>query len=157
MRWTDINWQKGYIDLKKQLLHINQKYVFVELKTQKATRKIYLDEGLIRELRDWKIYQEFYAEMLGDKFNNENNLLFTNTFGGPVNVQNFKRRYYFKMLAAAGIKKGFNIHSMRHPYVKHTTKKYNSEKQKTQATKMDLIAWVFRFCIFNYSKRSWIL
>ena len=36
-------------------------------------------------------------------------------------------------------------------------KKYNSEKQKTQATKMDLIAWVFRFCIFNYSKRSWIL
>ena len=116
LRWTDINWQKGYIDLKKQLLHINQKYVFVELKTQKATRKIYLDEGLIRELRDWKIYQEFYAEMLGDKFNNENNLLFTNTFGGPVNVQNFKRRYYFKMLAAAGIKKGFNIHSMRHTH-----------------------------------------
>ena len=54
--------------------------------------------------------------MLGDKFNNENNLLFTNTFGGPVNVQNFKRRYYFKMLAAAGIKKGFNIHSMRHTH-----------------------------------------
>ena len=46
---------------------------------------------------------------------------------------------------------------LRHPYVKHTTKKYNSEKQKTQATKMDLIAWVFRFCTFNYSKRSWIL
>ena len=37
------------------------------------------------------------------------------------------------------------FHDLRHPYVKHTTKKYNSEKQKTQATKMDLIAWVFRF------------
>ena len=49
------------------------------------------------------------------------------------------------------------IHKLRHPYVKHTTKKYNSEKQKTQATKIDLIAWVFRFCIFNYSKRSWTL
>ena len=49
------------------------------------------------------------------------------------------------------------FHDLRHPYVKHTTKKYNSEKQKTQATKMDLIAWVFRFCIFNYSKRSWTL
>ena len=49
------------------------------------------------------------------------------------------------------------FHGLRHPYVKHTTKKYNSEKQKTQATKMDLIAWVFRFCIFNYSKRSWTL
>ena len=51
----------------------------------------------------------------------------------------------------------FKYHNLRHPYVKHTTKKYNSEKQKTQATKMDLIAWVFRFCTFNYSKRSWTL
>ena len=57
---------------------------------------------------------------------------------------------------AAGVKR-IRIHDLRHPYVKHTTKKYNSEKQKTQATKIDLIAWVFRFCTFNYSKRSWTL
>ena len=50
------------------------------------------------------------------------------------------------------------IHDLRHPYVKHTTKKYNSEKQKTQATKIvDLIAWGFCFCIVSYSKRSWTL
>src|SRR5699024_6081630 len=55
-----------------------------------------------------------------------------------------------------GVKR-IRIHDLRHPYVKHTTKKYNSEKQKTQATKMDLIAWVFRFCTFSYSKRSWTL
>ena len=51
----------------------------------------------------------------------------------------------------------FRFHDLRHPYVKHTTKKYNSEKQKTQATKMDLIAWGFCFCIVSYSKRSWTL
>lgn len=51
-----------------------------------------------------------------------------------------------------------SIHGLRHPYVKHTTKKYNSEKQKTQATKIvDLIAWGFCFCIVSYSKRSWTL
>ena len=50
------------------------------------------------------------------------------------------------------------IHISGHPYVKHTTKKFNSEKQKTQATKIvDLIAWVFCFCIVSYSKRSWTL
>ena len=50
------------------------------------------------------------------------------------------------------------LHDLRHPYVKHTTKKFNSEKQKTQATKIvDLIAWVFCFCIVSYSKRSWTL
>ena len=52
----------------------------------------------------------------------------------------------------------FHFHTLRHPYVKHTTKKYNSEKQKTQATKIvDLIAWGFCFCIVSYSKRSWTL
>lgn len=60
------------------------------------------------------------------------------------------------ILERAGCKR-VRFHDLRHPYVKHTTKKYNSEKQKTQATKIDLIAWVFRFCIFNYSKRSWTL
>lgn len=50
------------------------------------------------------------------------------------------------------------LHDIRHPYVKHTTKKYNSEKQKTQATKIvDLIAWGFCFRIVSYSKRSWTL
>lgn len=62
-----------------------------------------------------------------------------------------------KYTKQAGIERNITPHMFRHPYVKHTTKKYNSEKQKTQATKIDLIAWVFRFCIFNYSKRSWTL
>ena len=57
----------------------------------------------------------------------------------------------------AGKIKRIRVHDLRHPYVKHTTKKYNSEKQKTQATKMDLIAWGFCFCIVSYSKRSWTL
>ena len=51
----------------------------------------------------------------------------------------------------SGVKK-IRIHDIHHPYVKHTTKKYNSEKQKTQATKMDLIAWVFRFLYLQLFK-----
>ena len=63
----------------------------------------------------------------------------------------------FKELLLRNNMRPIRFHDLRHPYVKHTTKKYNSEKQKTQATKMDLIAWVFRFYTFNYSKRSWTL
>ena len=58
---------------------------------------------------------------------------------------------FAKLLADHGLRK-IRFHDLRHPYVKHTTKKYNSEKQKTQATKIDLIAWVFCFCIISYSK-----
>ena len=64
---------------------------------------------------------------------------------------------FAKLLADYGLQH-IRFHDLRHPYVKHTTKKFNSEKQKTQATKIvDLIAWVFCFCIVSYSKRSWTL
>lgn len=62
-----------------------------------------------------------------------------------------------RVATLAGLE-AIRVHDLRHPYVKHTTKKYNSEKQKTQATKIvDLIAWGFCFCIVSYSKRSWTL
>ncbi|MDY2654513.1 MAG: tyrosine-type recombinase/integrase [Eisenbergiella porci] len=75
---------------------------------------------------------------------------------GVLIKPNYITQHFQIVLRKNGLK-SVRFHDLRHPYVKHTTKKYNSEKQKTQATKMDLIAWVFRFCIFNYSKRSWIL
>ena len=39
----------------------------------------------------------------------------------------------------------YTLSHLRHPYVKPTTKNKSLQKQKTQATKMDLIAWFFRF------------
>ena len=76
--------------------------------------------------------------------------------GEPAKNSSYDTHLY-KLCDEAGIDR-FCMHALRHPYVKHTTKKFNSEKQKTQATKIvDLIAWVFCFCIVSYSKRSWTL
>lgn len=44
----------------------------------------------------------------------------------------------------------FRFHDLRHPYGKHTTKKYDCEKQKSQATKKELIAWGFCFYILIF-------
>ena len=81
--------------------------------------------------------------------------LLTNDTERPMEPRTLQY-HYKKMLEQIGVPY-LNFHCLRHPYVKHTTKKYNSEKQKTQATKMDLIAWGFCFCIVSYSKRSWTL
>ena len=76
---------------------------------------------------------------------------------GELVKPNFITQHFEITLKNNGLKK-IRFHDLRHPYVKHTTKKYNSEKQKTQATKIvDLIAWGFCFCIVSYSKRSWTL
>lgn len=117
-----------------------------KLKSAASKRTVPLNDtaiAMIQDLRKETYFGEDTPLVPGEHGN----------FTRPVN---FRKRYY-RILAAAGIEKK-GLHSLRHPYVKHTTKKYNSEKQKTQATKIeDLIAWGFCFCIVSYSKRSWTL
>ena len=117
-----------------------------KLKSAASKRTVPLNDtaiAMIQDLRKETYFGEDTPLVPGEHGN----------FTRPVN---FRKRYY-RILAAAGIEKK-GLHSLRHPYVKHTTKKYNSEKQKTQATKIvDLIAWGFCFCFVCYSKRSWTL
>ena len=69
--------------------------------------------------------------------------MFPGPTGGPISPDSVLHILH-PVLKRAGLPR-VRFHDLRHPYVKHTTKKYNSEKQKTQATKMDLITWVFCF------------
>ena len=117
-------------------------------KTRSSIRTVYLPSHVIDLLQDWKKVQTPCGKNVPD-------LILRYSSGRPLQEEALPRMLE-KQLLALGLTK-VTFHSLRHPYVKHTTKKYNSEKQKTQATKIDLIAWVFRFCIFNYSKRSWTL
>ena len=87
----------------------------------------------------------------------ENPWMFPSPRTGEMYHPDSIAKLYEKILKDTGLEH-IRFHDLRHPYVKHTTKKFNSEKQKTQATKIvDLIAWVFCFCIVSYSKRSWTL
>ena len=54
---------------------------------------------------------------------------------------------FARLLADHGLRK-IRFHDLRHPYVKHTTKKYNSEKQKTQTTNLSADSLGFLFLLF---------
>ena len=111
---------------------------------------------LKERLLEAKKQQEENHRLCGRSYNNEYlGYVCVDAIGNLIKP-NYVSSTFGKLLAKNNLRH-IRFHDLRHPYVKHTTKKYNSEKQKTQATKMDLIAWVFRFCIFNYSKRSWTL
>ena len=115
------------------------------LKTKNAYRTVPIGEDAVGILKD----QQAKIGTAGSVY------VFPSVNGGPISPDSVLHMLH-RVLKRAGLPR-VRFHDLRHPYVKHTTKKYNSEKQKTQATKMNLIAWVFRFCTFNYSKRSWTL
>ena len=54
----------------------------------------------------------------------------------------------FPAVLMANNRKKIRFHDLRHPYVKHTTKKYNSEKQKTQTTNLSADSLGFLFLLF---------
>ena len=136
----DLDLDAGTLSVSKSFQSIDGEEVITEPKTPKSRRVVPVPSKLADELRA-------YMEALYDIGPDDRLFPFT---------KHYFRREMLKASEEAGVER-IRLHDLRHPYVKHTTKKYNSEKQKTQATKMDLIAWVFRFCIFNYSKRSWTL
>ena len=126
-------------------------------KTKAGNRYVYFSAEMESLLREYETFCAAETERYDRREQTKDDYVFRRKgMELPMTPSTFTWRFK-KILKANDLPTDLNVHSLRHPYVKHTTKKYNSEKQKTQATKMNLIAWVFRFCTFNYSKRSWTL
>ena len=136
----DFDFKNHTVSISKNYARQNKEDLILPPKTPKSKRVVTLPKFLSDMVKDYS--NTIYVTDL-------NGRIFTQTKHYLLHEMN-------RGCKLSGVKR-IRVHDLRHPYVKHTTKKYNSEKQKTQATKMDLIAWVFRFCTFNYSKRSWTL
>lgn len=137
---SDFDFQNSTVTINKSYQRLHGEDVITTPKTKKSNRTIKMSEFLAEEMQEY-IKMQYEIEPTDRLF--------------PIS-KSYLHREMERGCKETGLQK-IRIHDLRHPYVKHTTKKYNSEKQKTQATKMDLIAWVFRFYTFNYSKRSWTL
>ena len=158
LKWSDINWRKRTIHVQRGVVKLShQESITKDPKTSSGDRMVYLSKEMCQLLKAWRKECEWDRAQTANETVDDNDYLFRQPNGKPMNPCTFT--YRFKLiLKANSLPLDLNVHSLRHPYVKHTTKKYNSEKQKTQATKIvDLIAWGFCFCFVCYSKRSWTL
>lgn len=134
--------------------------VLKQPKSDDTIRNVDVPQSVLNALLVLKEMQDKLKKELGPDGYMDYNLTICQANGRPIMTEHLNKRFkeiLTEMNDPDMDPQEIVFHSLRHPYVKHTTKKYNSEKQKTQATKMDLIAWVFRFYTFNYSKRSWTL
>ena len=100
-------------------------------KTPKSNRVIQMPAFLCEEMRDY--IKSLYGVKPTDR-------IFTVT-------KSYLHREMDRGAKEAGVKR-IRIHDLRHPYVKHTTKKYNSEKQKTQTTNLSADSLGFLFLLF---------
>lgn len=155
LKWSDIDFTTGIVTVSRSNYKLtgDKEIKSKSTKTGK-NRTIMLPPYCIALLKKYRAKQTQERFLLGDRWQGDN-WIFIQADGKPM-YPTTPTLQFTRFLKRAGLEHK-KFHALRHPYVKHTTKKYNSEKQKTQATKMDLIAWGFCFCIVSYSKRSWTL
>ena len=161
LRWSAIDLERKTISISHKVIEaeVNGKFVPVGedvLKTKSSFRTLPLIPAVEKLILAEKEKQEMYRRLFKKSYCRDYLEYICVDQCGRLLRPNYVTEHFSWIIEKYGLRK-IRFHDLRHPYVKHTTKKYNSEKQKTQATKMDLIAWVFRFCTFNYSKRSWTL
>ena len=162
LRWDAVDFEAGTLTIRHIVTSTNLegKHVLVEAdraKTKSSLRTLQLVASFAQRLRALKAQQAYNRKLCGNCYNHRyDGYVFVDEMGNLIQPDRVSDGFA-RLLKAHGLRH-IRFHDLRHPYVKHTTKKYNSEKQKTQATKIeDLIAWGFCFCIVSYSKRSWTL
>ncbi|MBP2660017.1 MAG: integrase family protein [Firmicutes bacterium] len=117
LKWKDIDFANNTLNVQRALVSSNTKgMIFEDPKTKGSKRRIPVTVSVKKALERYQKKQECFADFLGDKFDNEENLLFTNLWGKPVDTSNFTSRYFKKMLMQAQLDREFSFHDLRHTH-----------------------------------------
>jgi integrase len=119
------------INVSKTFVSMDGEEYFLPPKTPKSKRQVAIPEFVYQEAMS-------YINSLYEISPDERIFYFT---------RSFLYKEIRRISHAAGVD-CIRVHDLRHPYVKHTTKKYNSEKQKTQTTNLSADSLGFLFLLF---------
>ena len=124
LRWLDIDWQQRALHIRRNVVKLSRQPIMVkETKTRAGVRMVYLSKDMCKLLRAWEKECQWEKEQQGDDELMPDDYLFQQPNGDPMVPCTFT--YRFKMiLRENGLPDDLNVHSLRHPYVKPTTKKY---------------------------------
>ena len=136
LRWEDLDVEQRTISVSKQAVNDETgDLVVTRPKTENSVRQIAIPQEAVELL-----IQEHAKHP-------SNPWLFPSSRTGSMYHPDSVATLHQRILKDAGLEH-LRFHDLRHPYVKHTTKKYNSEKQKTQTTNLSADSLGFLFLLF---------
>ena len=133
LKWSDINWRKRTIHVQRGVVKLShQESITKDPKTASGDRMVYLSKEMCQLLKAWRKECEWDRAQTANETVNEDDYLFRQPNGKPMNPCTFT--YRFKLiLKANNLPLDLNVHSLRHPYVKHTTKIFSLRLMDFQA------------------------
>ena len=133
LKWSDINWRKRTIHVQRGVVKLShQESITKDPKTTSGDRMVYLSKEMCQLLKAWRKECEWDRQQTANETVSEDDYLFRQPNGKPMNPCTFT--YRFKLiLKANNLPLDLSVHSLRHPYVKHTTKIFSLRLMDFQA------------------------
>ena len=133
LKWSDINWRKRTIHVQRGVVKLShQESITKAPKTTSGDRMVYLSKEMCQLLKAWRKECEWDRAQTANETVSEDDYLFRQPNGKPMCPSTFT--YRFKLiLKANNLPLDLSVHSLRHPYVKHTTKIFSLRLMDFQA------------------------
>lgn len=114
LRWSDINWRKRTIHVQRGVVKLShQESITKDPKTTSGDRMVYLSKEMCQLLKAWRKECEWDRAQTANETVNEDDYLFRQPNGKPMNPCTFT--YRFKLiLKANNLPLDLNVHSLRH-------------------------------------------
>ncbi len=112
LRWRDVDLDLCVITVRHAIQRIAGKFEFVEPKSAKSRRQVVLTADAAEALRKHRARQAEDRLRLGQHWE-DNDLVFANEVGKPVEVSNLTHRYFRPLLSKAGLPR-IRFHDLRH-------------------------------------------
>lgn len=148
LQWDDINFRTGAVSVSKQATMAKGKMQITTPKTQSSIRTVYLSKPVLEALKEYRKTvdsQWVFPSQRRDEL--------------PLHPSAVRKRLH-ATLERAGCK-DVRFHDLRHPYVKHTTKKYSCKSRNPKPSNILRWSGIPAFSIAegadSQSNRSWTL
>jgi integrase len=113
LRWSDVDLERGWLQVARTLHWIpGQGFVFSAPKTARSRRRISIREDIVEALRAHRRRQLAERMAFGEGWVDED-LVFPNMLGGPMDGGNLVYQCFLPLLKAAGLPR-IRFHDLRH-------------------------------------------
>ena len=112
LRWPDVDLGGGTVQVKATLQKTRDGFTFAEPKTARSRRQVALTDAAIASLREHRARQSAERLWLGTAWE-DNDLVFANQVGRPIEATNLLDRSFRPLLARAGLPR-VRFHDLRH-------------------------------------------
>ena len=119
--------------MQRTVVKLSRQRIFTkEPKTASGNRRVYISKEMCKLLKAWKQECTWQMEQAEGQALTEEDYLFRQPSGDPMVPTTFTFRFK-KILKENGLPQNLSVHSLRHPYVKHTTKIFSLRLMDFQA------------------------